>query len=71
MQLLYQCRDAYAKQLEVLKVPVDAAKLESWHKEAAAAAFTQFDRDKFGSELISMSGTLRAALQSAIDKEYR
>lgn len=50
---------------------MDAEKLESWHKAAAAAAFQQFDHDKFGSELVSMSGTLRAALQSAIDKEYR
>ena len=71
MQLLYLCRDAYAKQLETLELPVDAGKLEARHKEAAAAAFAQFDKDKFGSELVSMSGTLRAALLSAIDKEYR
>ena len=71
LQLLYLCRDAYAQQLETLKLPVDADKLETRHKEAAAAAFAQFDRDKFGSELVSMSGTLRAALLSAIDKEFR
>ena len=71
LQLLFQCKDAYAKQLEGLALPVDAEKLESWHKQAASAAFHQFDHDKFGSELVSMSGTLRAALQSAIDKEFR
>ena len=69
--MLYQCKDSYAKQLEQLALPVDAEKLESWHKQASTAAFRQFDNDKFGSEMVSMSGTLRTALQSAIDKEFR
>ena len=52
-------------------MPVDAEELEARHKAAAARAFQQFDHDKFGSELVSMSGTLRAAMQTAIEKEYR
>ena len=70
-QLLYQCRDAYAKQMEGLILPVDTEKLEAWHTRAAAAAYAQFDRDKFGTEVVSLSGTLRDALKAAIEKEHR
>ena len=35
-----------------------------------SAAYAHFDKHKFGNEMLSMSGTLRDALQDAIEKEY-
>ena len=56
--------------MEKLSLPMDVEQMDERHKAAAAAAFAHFDKHKFGNELLSMSGTLRDALQEAINKEY-
>ena len=69
-ELLYSCKDDYVEAMEKLLLPVDVQKLDQWHRTAATAAYAHFDKQKFGNEMLSMSGTLRDALQEAIDKEY-
>ncbi len=69
-ELLYSCRDDYIAAMEKLSLPVDVQKLEQGHRTAATAAYAHFDKQKFGNEMLSMSGTLRDALQEAIAKEY-
>ena len=69
-ELLYSCKDDYVAAMEKLSLPVDVQKLEQWHRTAASAACAHFDKQKFGNEMLSMSGTLRDALREAIDKEY-
>ena len=69
-ELLYSCRDDYVAAMEKLSLPVNIQKLEQGHRTAATAAYAHFDKQKFGNEMLSMSGTLRDALQEAIDKEY-
>ena len=69
-ELLYSCRDDYIAAMEKLLLPVDVQKLEQGHRTAATEAYAHFDKQKFGNEMLSMSGTLRDALQEAIDKEY-
>ena len=69
-ELLYSCKDEYVAAMEKLSLPVDEQKIEQWHRTAATAAYARFDKQKFGNEMLSMSGTLRDALQEAVDKEY-
>ena len=69
-ELVYACKDEYVSQMEKLSLPVDVQKLEEWHRTASNAAYAHFDQQKFGNEVLSMSGTLRDTLQEAIDKEY-
>ena len=58
------------RDMEKLSLPIDVQKLDESHRAAASAAYAHFDKHKFGNEMLSMSGTLRDALQEAIDKEY-
>jgi hypothetical protein len=69
-ELLYACKDEYVRDMEKLSLPVDVQKMDEWHRAAATAAYAHFDKHKFGNEMLSMSGTLRDALEEAIDKEF-
>ena len=58
------------RDMEKLSLPVDVQPMDDRHRAAATAAYAHFDKHKFGNEMLSMSGTLRDALQDAIEKEY-
>lgn len=69
-ELLFSCRDQYAEQLARLALPVDEAGLEKAHAAAEDAAYTRWDREKFGGGRTAGSGALRDALAGAIEKEH-
>lgn len=53
--------------LERQRLPVEEAALGAAHAAARAAALAKFERERFGSQV----GPLRAALEAAIEREYR
>lgn len=57
----------HTRSLEQQALPVEEAALAQAHASARAAALAKFEREKFGSSLEA----LRAALEAAIEREYR
>jgi hypothetical protein len=69
-QLLFSCRDAYAAQLARLALPVDEEQLQKAHNAAAEAAYSRWEKEKFGGGRSGGATTLWDALSGAIDKEF-
>lgn len=59
--LLFSCS------LERQHLPVHSSALAEAHEAARAAAFAKFDKERFGSSVEA----LRAALEAAVEREYR